>query len=98
MSPNWPSRDEFLSKLLATIQEGRRTGLGVIGGPGRDLVTCSTTTQLALRARAALSIFGTATTEEAHGAFWRTTKCLLPWSVVDYIKNLKLSRSRRSAI
>ncbi len=33
-----PSREDLLSKLLATIQEGPRQVLGVIQGPARDLV------------------------------------------------------------
>jgi large subunit ribosomal protein L10 len=33
-----PSREELLGKLLATIQEGPRQVLGVLQGPGRDLL------------------------------------------------------------
>ena len=33
-----PSREELLSQLLATIQEGPRQVLGVIQGPARDLL------------------------------------------------------------
>jgi large subunit ribosomal protein L10 len=33
-----PSREELLSKLLATIQEGPRQVMGVIQGPPRDLL------------------------------------------------------------
>lgn len=33
-----PSREELLSKLLATIQEGPRQVMGVLQGPARDLL------------------------------------------------------------
>lgn len=33
-----PSREELLSKLLATLQEGPRQVMGVIQGPARDLL------------------------------------------------------------
>ncbi|MEC8277991.1 MAG: 50S ribosomal protein L10, partial [Myxococcota bacterium] len=34
-----PSKEELLTTLLRTIQEGPRQVLGVIQGPARDLVT-----------------------------------------------------------
>ena len=35
---DYPSKEELLSMLLRTIQEGPRQVLGVIQGPARDLV------------------------------------------------------------
>lgn len=35
---DFPSREELLAKMLATIQEGPRQVLGVLQGPARDLL------------------------------------------------------------